>query len=309
MKTTCRVSHRSILVVTLLFVVLVVNISCFKKTLVQPDDEALPACSTSECHSEYLKKRFVHDPVKAGICLKCHKVVTDEHPNEDILDFEFIVEGQELCFKCHEDIKKQIKTAKVQHVPCEKGVCILCHSPHSSDLPELLKSPTGELCSICHEDVSNVVKSGPYIHTPVKQDDCSACHDSHGTDNPNILKKDLHTKLYLPYDDESYALCFDCHSKEIMLEQVTTNLTKFRNGEMNLHFKHVNGDPDWMPCKACHSIHSGMQPMNMPFWYEGRPDTNVPFGFTRSENGGTCIVGCHKRKSYNRIKPVKYKKQ
>jgi hypothetical protein len=33
----------------------------------------------------------------------------------------------------------------------------------------------------------------------------------------------------------------------------------------------------------------------------------LPVNFTQTKNGGTCVVGCHKPKDYDRVNPVKYK--
>jgi hypothetical protein len=33
---------------------------------------------------------------------------------------------------------------------------------------------------------------------------------------------------------------------------------------------------------------------------------SYPINFTEAENGGTCVVGCHKPKDYDRLNPVVY---
>ena len=63
-----------------------------------------------------------------------------------------------------------------------------------------------------------------------------------------VLKKPFPATFYMPYKTENYALCFDCHNKDIALNQFTTKLTDFRNGDLNLHYLHVNKDPKGRSC-------------------------------------------------------------
>ncbi|MDK2793350.1 MAG: hypothetical protein PWQ25_2213, partial [Deferribacteres bacterium] len=32
----------------------------------------------------------------------------------------------------------------------------------------------------------------------------------------------------------------------------------------------------------------------------------LPINFTKTKTGGSCVVGCHKPKEYDRLNPVKY---
>ena len=83
------------------------------------------------------------------------------------------------------------------------------------------------------------------------------------------------------------------------------DLTGFRNGNLNLHFLHVNREKG-RSCRTCHEVHAGNQAKHIR--------NDVPFGkawmlpidFTENRNGGTCVAGCHKPKDYNRVNPVAY---
>ena len=55
----------------------------------------------------------------------------------------------------------------------------------------------------------------------------------------------------MEYKTENYAICWDCHNKDMALTEVTSTLTGFRNGSRNLHFFHIN-QKKGRSCKACH---------------------------------------------------------
>ena len=73
-----------------------------------------------------------------------------------------------------------------------------------------------------------MVKKATYVRGPVKQDDCYACHDPHGSNYTKILKKAFPTEFYMPYATENYAICFDCHNRDISIDRFTTTLRSFR---------------------------------------------------------------------------------
>ncbi len=107
----------------------------------------------------------------------------------------------------------------------------------------------------------------------------------------------------MPYDTDNYAICFQCHNKDLALDENTTTLTDFRDGDVNMHFLHVNKDKKGRSCKACHQVHASSQAKHIresvPF---GKISWELPVTFTKLENGGSCVVGCHSPKEYNRNK-------
>ncbi len=126
-----------------------------------------------------------------------------------------------------------------------------------------------------------------------------------GVFTANATKKYFPKEFYKPYATESYAICFDCHNKDIALDKVTTKLTNFRNGDVNMHFLHVNKEKG-RSCKACHEVHAGSQEKHIRKEVPFGGSWKLPINFTKASNGGTCVVGCHKPKTYDRVSPVKY---
>jgi predicted CXXCH cytochrome family protein len=164
-----------------------------------------------------------------------------------------------------------------------------------------------EECFSCHTNFKKLGKPSRMLHTPVEQKDCSGCHTPHDSKNVQLLRRPYPRAFYLPYKAENYALCFNCHNSEIGSEPKTSRLTKFRNGEINLHYAHVNKKPKGLNCKLCHDMHSGRPPISIPLWWGSIPEFMKPFKYTRNETGGGCEVSCHKELTrYDRIKPVEY---
>lgn len=254
------------------------------------------------CHldrRERFELKYKHEPAADG-CSDCH----DAHAT----DFSSLLfsDVETLCLDCHSEIENYLKRSSVKHSALNQENCTACHTVHASNYPLQLKGAVREICYLCHKDMETRVKKSMYLHGPVAQDDCYACHDSHGSNYPNILKKAFPPEFYIPYAAGTYALCFECHDSDIFLDRFTTTSTGFRNGEQNLHYLHTNREKG-ISCYACHEIHAGNQAKHIR--------REVPFGgggwmlqvnFSPNRNGGSCVVGCHKPKDYDRIDPVEY---
>ncbi len=257
------------------------------------------------CHEDIgdqLKKAEVHPPAEDN-CLECHSA----HKSA----FAGLLKKSpgELCVVCHEnatpEMVESMQTSKVPHKPVKDGQCTACHLPHGSDFDHLLPTTQSKLCTTCHIDIKTQLARAKFKHGPVAENDCIACHQPHGSNFHYILNTNFPKSFYVSYDPEKYALCFECHNSDIAETRTTTTLTNFRNGDLNLHYLHVNKHPKGRSCKACHEVHAGTQPKHIR--------TQTPFGkwsypieFKQSKNGGTCQVGCHRPLEYNRLEPVKY---
>lgn len=254
------------------------------------------------CHidrKEEFTRRYVHKPVEEE-CGACH--------NAHATDSEFMLYGddKDLCYRCHKETQKLIEDSVVKHTALKKEKCVSCHTAHSSDFPRQLRSPTREICYTCHADLGAQVQNSKRQHGPVKQNDCYACHDPHGSNYAWVLKKAFPPEFYMPYRTDHYAICFDCHNKDIALNEFTTKLTDFRNGDHNMHFLHVNKDPKGRSCKACHEVHAGDQEKHIRKEVPFGKSWKLPINFTKTPTGGRCVVGCHKPKDYDRVNPVVY---
>ncbi len=261
-----------------------------KYQLEQPGADLCFMCH--EAKMELMTKEYVHKPVSEGKCTACH----DPHN----ADFQFMLRKPvpDLCYSCHTD-KKEKFDAKYPHPPVKEGRCPECHNSHASDVKFQLREEGSALCFSCHENKKEEFNSKKYQHGPVIQGDCVACHNPHGSENPKILWKYFPSEFYTPFAVEKYELCFGCHQKTLVLDKYTSTLTDFRRGNQNLHFLHVNREKG-RTCRACHQVHASNQ--------EKHIRSEVPFSktwmyqirYTKKENGGRGVVGCHKPQEYSR---------
>ncbi len=246
----------------------------------------------SMCHERFNNARHIHSPVASGNCTKCHN--PHSSPNGKLLHKV----GAALCLNCHENNFQK----KFLHGPVADGNCLICHDPHQSNNPYFLKISTPSLCFSCH-DASAM--SGRSVHTPVKKGNCTACHDPHGSPFRKHLHKDFPEELYMSFNSDSYALCFDCHDPEMVIDARTETLTNFRDGDRNLHYLHVNRMDKGRSCKTCHDAHAADQAKLIKKKIEGFGSWAIPIKFENFRTGGTCVAGCHKPKSYDRVRASK----
>jgi predicted CXXCH cytochrome family protein len=257
--------------------------------------------------------RVIHGPV-ASDCQTCH----DAHASNHAMMLH--EEPEALCYSCHERIRHMVDTATEQHaaVTTERS-CLNCHEPHASDYPMILQNNMTQLCFECHDreiempdgrmlgNIKEVIETGTSLHGPVAQDNCAACHEIHGGSHFRLLVKEYPPEFYAPFEEESYALCFSCHAREIVQDARTTALTNFRNGDENLHFLHVNRDKKGRTCRACHETHASRKSKHVresvPF---GTGGWELPIRFEKTETGGSCAPGCHVAYAYDRDDPVTY---
>jgi predicted CXXCH cytochrome family protein len=185
------------------------------------------------CHKELTGMRVVHGPITIGGCAPCHQF--SSRPNR----YEVIVQGQELCFRCHEEKRKDLIKSFL-HGPMSAGLCTICHSPHGSSEKFQLRRYVGDLCVMCHEGLKTV-SFRKVVHKPVIDGSCSACHDPHSSErNDNFVKK--------PGND----LCLSCHKD---LTRMTHN---HPYGVPPKQERMIKLDKQGnLLCLSCHEAHAG----------------------------------------------------
>jgi predicted CXXCH cytochrome family protein len=208
----------------------------------------------------------------------------------------------ELCLDgCHKEIKETRVSSSTGHGKVVR-LC-RCHRAHDSTFGRLLRKPATELCLACHEEVQTQIAAAKFKHRPASDKWCIACHLPHGSKYSKLLFADYPSATLSAYDPAKYALCFTCHAEGIVRERYLDNQTDFRNGRLNLHYLHVNREKGGHTCRACHDGHASSQPAQIR---EKAPSGNwtIPIKFTKSKTGGSCLTGCHKEYTYDRVNPV-----
>jgi predicted CXXCH cytochrome family protein len=263
-----------------------------------------------DCHPESAPKgaaaRHQHQPNAEG-CTVCHTA----HAS-DIM-FQLHDAGADLCYPCHEGIRNLVAAANVVHSPTVEGdACIGCHDSHFSRLPYLQKAPQMTLCLDCHNeplettdgrqmaDMATMLAENPNHHGPIREGVCTTCHQAHAGEHFRLLLMEYPPEFYAPFETQRYALCFSCHLSDLVQEESGTGLTGFRDGDLNLHWRHVNQEKG-RTCRACHEVHASRRPFHIreavPY---GEAGWMLPISYERTAGGGRCAPGCHKARSYSR---------
>jgi len=268
------------------------------------------------CHKEMRQQLAAmpirHEPVDEG-CVSCH----DPHAS----DFRMITlyEPLTLCTNaCHDNISTAVTQAQFQHAAVtQEGGCANCHTPHGGELASLMKDRPVNVCLQCHDKpverdglpdvpaVANLADPNLYKHGPVRDGSCGGCHEVHGSNHTRLLASEYTNSFYQPFSVEKYDLCFNCHDQALAIEPTVQRVTKFRDGEKNLHYVHVNKTKRGRTCRACHDTHTSSHEKIMresvPY---GKSDWELPIRFAPTPTGGSCASGCHQTMRYDRNQPV-----
>lgn len=259
------------------------------------------------CHAPIVAGPNKHVPAAAGLCTTCHKLHRAEHPKQ--LGSPL----QTLCTTCHNQLL--IPGARTAHLPAAQGQCIMCHDPHSSNSNRQLKEPVPDLCFNCHDqqqqdaDGSILPAVAPQYdaeslnkHPAFARGQCLLCHDPHDSENYRLQREPYPESLYTSFSTGKY-FCVHCHGTKTITEPRTLSATEFRNGNLNLHYRHVNRAKG-RSCGACHHHHASER--------DGLIIDKIPFGdryieiklFEKTDTGGRCGPSCHRIMVYDRIIPA-----
>ncbi len=264
----------------------------------------------ARCHRETFEQGdHVHPPVADGTCSACHNPHGSDH------DKFLHAAPPELCLDCHDTIEELLDEASVTHDAVTTGrSCLSCHDPHVSGVESLLAGEAMGLCLSCHDkeldsdggrirNIAQYLEDNPNHHGPIRDKNCSACHNPHAGTVHRLLNKEYPAGLYAPFDEDSYALCFDCHELEMVEEEKDEEVTEFRNGDLNLHYLHVNRADKGCSCGTCHDVHAGRDSKHMAYPTKVG-DQAILTSYEASTTGGSCQSGCHQVKAYDRVTPV-----
>jgi len=262
------------------------------------------------CHSD-MRDRLeqsvhAHGPATQD-CLLCH----DAHAS-DFMD-HLKRAPFELCSSCHEGPAKVAETAAFKHSAVTEGqACVNCHEPHASNHEGLMRDDPVGACLACHakaiteadgrviDSVDEIRKPGESLHGPVAQGACTGCHELHGSQHRFLLVANYTELFYDSYDEHNYELCFKCHSNELARNQTTTVDTRFRDGDKNLHYVHVNKPEQGRTCRTCHATHASKNPKHIAETVQFG-EWKLPLNYVPTETGGSCNSGCHRPAFYDRV--------
>ena len=263
-----------------------------------------------QCHSEITPKRgeerHVHAPVKDN-CGACHDAHATDHK------FQLRDATPALCVGCHKAVQTEIASAHVVHGALTQAEgCVSCHAPHFSQLPKLQKASQPDSClRNCHDhsikatdgrelvNMAALLKDNPQHHGPIRAGACTSCHQPHAGEKFRLLTAEYPQQFYASFAADQYTLCFGCHIPDLVLKKEGTGLTRFRSGDVNLHWLHVNREKG-RTCRACHEVHASKRPFHIreavPF---GNKGWMLEINYQQTATGGSCEPGCHKLATYD----------
>ena len=217
----------------------------------------------SKCHEPFLKKAAEYpyrhhyfDPkTECGTCHYAHQRSSNHYLRENVA---------ETCLSCHdlpiamkgrvlENVADRLRTAPVVHRAMEQGSspgspsgsCPVCHTPHGSEQPSLLKAgyPAGPygnyqtgnyaLCWQCHKsslaedprgDLATNFRNGEvnlhWLHVVKirRSRSCHLCHEAHASDKPHLMRESVmfgqwNAPLGYQASAEGGSCETPCHSK------------------------------------------------------------------------------------------------
>ena len=121
---------------------------------------------------------FMHKPYGDNQCSACH-----ENARGNFDDFQKL--SSDVCLKCHDKVRDEFP---VMHGPVAAAECNLCHVPHESSIPHLLRDAAPTVCVQCHQP--ELLSPTPREHL-LPDKSCLDCHTGHGSDKHGLLKPNI----------------------------------------------------------------------------------------------------------------------
>jgi DmsE family decaheme c-type cytochrome len=142
------------------------------------------------CHLEVKPdfSRPVHHRVNEGllVCSNCH----NQHGGFLTRQLRSTAAQDQVCFTCHTD---KAGPFAFEHAPVKTEGCVVCHFPHGSSNPRLLRrSNINLLCLECHTlTVDSAAPAIPTFHNQAqKYQACTLCHVAiHGSNSDHFFFK------------------------------------------------------------------------------------------------------------------------
>ena len=206
----------------------------------------------------------------------------------------------EVCFKCHADSANQAPglglprpgaprraqpeaNLRLQFAADAASAHPVVHPARAPDVPSLkppLTPASLVYCTDCHSSDSGPGAGGPGAAGP------------HGSVYAFLLERNLSTADFTPESPLSYALCYKCHDRGVLLSDASA---------FPSHRKHVVDSAT--PCTACHTAHGVASLQGNPVNHAHLVDFDVNIVQPASRGlrqyvsagprAGTCFTSCH----------------
>jgi predicted CXXCH cytochrome family protein len=194
-----------------------------------------------------------HTPYENRNCFDCH----DRDAGFDLSDA-----GSALCQQCH-DTYFELRPDDWMHGPIQVEGCALCHEPHRSEYPGVLKAAQPDICFRCHDP--NLFERSAF-HAALEDRTCSRCHDPHSTGNRLLLidsqslfrrRRDM-PPLDSPHAKWSRDTCAQCHMMDesnVLREDVSTVCISCHESVLDTSAGPLHEAITQRQCLTCHVGH------------------------------------------------------
>jgi DmsE family decaheme c-type cytochrome len=142
-----------------------------------------------QCHGEVrqqFQRPFHHRVHEKGMnCTDCH----NPHGGFNLAQTRDSAGGTDpICFKCHTEKQGPFV---FEHAPVKLEGCVICHTPHGSNNPKLLKrNVVQQLCLECHANTPGIFGPEPPAFHDIRNprfQNCTSCHVKIHGSNVNRL--------------------------------------------------------------------------------------------------------------------------
>ncbi|MCB9208262.1 MAG: hypothetical protein H6612_06660 [Ignavibacteriales bacterium] len=239
-----------------------------------------------DCHNPHKANNSSAQAPFANGFIKGVKGVDTDGLSKSEIDYQY-----ELCYRCHADSPTKpgsVTSRQIEQNNTRQEFDISNPSFHpvegpgkNNNVPSLL-SPYSEssyiYCTDCHASDGSNSPKGP-----------------HGSSNNQILKYNYNTIYGAVESYQSYELCYQCHSRDVIINGTGSFSRK-------VHYKHIIQKN--IPCNFCHDPHGisstqGNQTNNshlINFDLSEAEPLNGILQFTDNGNfSGSCYLICHGR--------------
>lgn len=197
-----------------------------------------------ECHPKLGDQKYKHADAEKK-CSTCHISNGKTHPLQGEKGFNLAAPTPDLCYNCHEDIRKLAHSSTWSHAGISKSGCSCCHMTHGSPNPHLLQGTYREelyatsnkenflVCFTCHngdlllEETTKTAtgfrdgdKNLHFLHIQgSKTRTCTSCHNVHGSMNPRLIAEKVpfgkwEMPIQFHYSDNGGSCTPGCHSEK-----------------------------------------------------------------------------------------------
>ena len=115
-----------------------------------------------------------HDYRQPEDCALCHNLKQSNLRYDNL---------EEKCLDCHDKVF-DIPEDNEMHQAVTDMQCLVCHTPHKTSRPSLLRANAEYICYSCHDKPHDTNIN----HPKVDRVDCLICHFGHSGDRPHLLK-------------------------------------------------------------------------------------------------------------------------